>query len=59
MHDHYEAQVYLLSKEEGGRSKPYLTWGQAHVYSKTWDIASRVTEIGGGKEMIMPGEDGS
>lgn len=57
MHDHVEAQVYLLTKEEGGRTKPYTIWGQAHVFSKTWDVASRITEIDG-KEMLMPGEDG-
>uniref|UniRef100_A0A8D8UG67 Elongation factor Tu n=1 Tax=Cacopsylla melanoneura TaxID=428564 RepID=A0A8D8UG67_9HEMI len=57
MHDHYEAQVYLLTKEEGGKTKPYIPWGQAHVFSKTWDVSSRIVEIPG-KEMLMPGEDG-
>ncbi|KAI5717991.1 hypothetical protein M8J77_014605 [Diaphorina citri] len=57
MHDHVEAQIYLLTKEEGGRTRPYTPWGQAHVYSKTWDVAARIIDMGG-KDMFMPGEDG-
>lgn len=57
MYDHYEAQIYLLTKEEGGRAKPFTPWGLTHVYSKTWDCAARVTDVPG-REMLMPGDDG-
>lgn len=55
-HDHLEAQIYLLSKEEGGRKKPVANLVQLQMFSKTWDIAAQCT-IAGGKEMAMPGED--
>lgn len=54
--DHLEAQVYILSKEEGGRSKPFTAFAQMQMFSKTWDCAAQIT-IPDGKEMIMPGED--
>ncbi|XP_032688420.1 elongation factor Tu, mitochondrial-like [Odontomachus brunneus] len=56
VHDHLEAQIYLLSKEEGGRKKPIANLIQMQMFSKTWDIAAQCTIIGG-KEMAMPGED--
>ncbi|XP_027238995.2 elongation factor Tu, mitochondrial [Penaeus vannamei] len=54
-HDNVETQVYVLSKEEGGRSKPFTSYIQLQLFSKTWDCAAQVivTE----KEMVMPGED--
>lgn len=55
-YDHLEAQIYLLSKEEGGRKKPVANLIQLQMFSKTWDIAAQCT-IAGGKEMAMPGED--
>lgn len=53
--DHVEAQVYILSKEEGGRSKPFTSFIQLQMFSKTWDCAAQV--IVPDKEMVMPGED--
>lgn len=50
-----EAQVYMLTKEEGGRSKPITNFYQLQMFSRTWDCASQVNVEG--KEMIMPGED--
>ena len=44
-----------MTKEEGGRTEPFLNEGQMVVYSKTWDCATYV-EIHG-KDMAMPGED--
>jgi len=54
-HDHIEAQCYVLSKEEGGRSRPFTNLVQLQMFSKTWDCAVQV--LIQGKDMIMPGED--
>lgn len=56
VHDHLEAQIYLLSKEEGGRKKPIANLIQMQMFSKTWDIAAQCMIIGD-KKMAMPGED--
>lgn len=53
--DQIEAQVYILSKEEGGRSKPFTSFFQLQMFSRTWDCAAQV--IINNKEMVMPGED--
>ncbi|XP_061606019.1 elongation factor Tu, mitochondrial [Phyllopteryx taeniolatus] len=57
-HQKVNAQVYVLSKEEGGRHKPFVTNFMPVVFSLTWDMACRVT-LPSGKEMVMPGEDTS
>lgn len=54
-HDNVEAAVYVLSKEEGGRSKPFTSFAQLQIFSMTWDCATQV--IIADKEMAMPGED--
>lgn len=54
-HDNVEGQVYVLSKEEGGRPKPFMSYIQMQLFSKTWDCAAQV--IIPDKEMVMPGED--
>lgn len=54
-HDHVDAQVYILSKEEGGRAKPFTSYIQMQMFSKTWDCAVVVNIPD--KEMVMPGED--
>jgi len=48
-------QVYMLTKEEGGRTKPVTTFQQLQMFSKTFDVACQT--IIEGKEMLMPGED--
>jgi elongation factor Tu len=48
-------QVYVLTKEEGGRSKPFMSYAQMQMFSKTWDMPIRVKIPD--KEMVMPGED--
>ncbi|KAL8611297.1 hypothetical protein ACOMHN_013728 [Nucella lapillus] len=55
MHNHFEAQIYLLSKEEGGRSKPFTPFFQTQMFCTTWD-APALLEIPD-KDLIMPGED--
>lgn len=57
-HSTVEAQVYILSKEEGGRHKPFVTNFMPVMFSLTWDMACRV-ELPEGKELVMPGEDTS
>ncbi|XP_071525128.1 elongation factor Tu [Panulirus ornatus] len=53
--DNIEGQVYILKKEEGGRTKPFTSYLQMQVYSKTWRCASQI--VIADKEMVMPGED--
>ncbi|XP_046468327.1 elongation factor Tu, mitochondrial [Neodiprion pinetum] len=53
--DQVEAQIYVLSKEEGGRAKPVLNFMQLQMFSKTWDCATQVQILE--KDMVMPGED--
>lgn len=53
--DQLEAQVYVLNKDEGGRSKPFTSFFQMQMFSRTWDCAVQVTIPD--KEMVMPGED--
>ncbi|XP_043914466.1 elongation factor Tu, mitochondrial isoform X2 [Protopterus annectens] len=57
-HQKVEAQVYVLSKEEGGRHKPFVTNFMPVMFSLTWDMACRVA-LPASKEMVMPGEDTS
>lgn len=53
--DHIESQVYILSKEEGGRPKPFTSYIQLQMFCRTWDCPAQV--IVPDKEMVMPGED--
>ncbi|XP_040047343.2 elongation factor Tu, mitochondrial [Gasterosteus aculeatus] len=55
-HQNIKAQVYVLSKEEGGRHKPFVTNFMPVMFSLTWDMACGVT-LPKDKEMVMPGED--
>lgn len=53
--DQFEAQVYLLKKEEGGRNKPLISTMGSIMYVRTCDIATQVNIIG--REMMVGGED--
>jgi len=53
--DQIEAQVYILTKEEGGRTKPFTSYFQLMMFSRTWDCSAQV--LIPGKDMVMPGED--
>jgi elongation factor Tu len=55
LHDHVEAQVYILTKDEGGRTKPIIDFAQVQIYSTTWDCPAQITIPE--KKLIMPGED--
>lgn len=52
-----EAQVYILKKEEGGREKPFTSFAQMQLFSKTWDCAAQVVLPAGNDSMVMPGSD--
>ncbi|KAG5332442.1 EFTU factor, partial [Acromyrmex charruanus] len=54
-YDHVETQVYLLSKEEGGRKKPIANMIQLQMFCRTWDVAVQCSIVG--KDLAMPGED--
>lgn len=54
-HDFVEAQVYLMTKNEGGRKVPMVKHNRAVVFSKTWDCVAEIDIHG--KDMVMPGED--
>jgi len=53
-----KAQVYILTKEEGGRHKPFVSNYKAQMYIRTGDVAAYMT-LTEGKEFVMPGEDSS
>lgn len=56
IYNNFEAKVYLMTKDEGGREKPLTPTFQTIIYSKTWDMPSRI-KFPEGKELLMPGED--
>lgn len=57
-HEHVQAQVYIMTKDEGGMAQPVTHERKLTMFSKTWD-APVFIELAQGKEMLMPGEDGS
>ncbi len=54
-HSEFEAEVYVLSKEEGGRHKPFFKGYKPQFYIRTTDVTGEV-ELPEGKEMVMPGD---
>jgi len=54
-HTEFEAEVYVLTKEEGGRHKPFFKGYKPQFYIRTTDVTGEV-EILGGAEMVMPGD---
>jgi len=54
-HLHFKAQVYVLSKEEGGRHTPFFTGYRPQFYFRTTDVTGNVA-LPEGVEMIMPGD---
>jgi len=55
-HTNFKAQVYVLSKEEGGRHTPFFTKYRPQFYFRTTDITG-VIELPEGTEMCMPGDN--
>ena len=55
-HTEFEAQVYVLSKEEGGRHKPFFSNYRPQFYFRTTDVTGTIT-LPEGIEMCMPGDN--
>ncbi len=54
-HKNFHSQVYILSKEEGGRHTPFFSGYRPQFYFRTTDVTG-VVQLGEGKEMVMPGD---
>ena len=54
-HTEFEAEVYILSKEEGGRHTPFFSGYKPQFYIRTTDVTGDVT-LPKGTEMVMPGD---
>jgi len=55
-HTHFEAQVYVLTKDEGGRHKPFFSNYRPQFYFRTTDITGSIS-LPDGVEMCMPGDN--
>jgi len=55
-HTHFEAEVYVLSKDEGGRHTPFFKGYRPQFYFRTTDVTGAV-ELPEGVEMVMPGDN--
>ena len=55
-HTDFEAEVYCLSKEEGGRHTPFFTGYRPQFYIRTTDVTGTI-ELPDGVEMVMPGDN--
>ena len=55
-HTHFEAEVYILTKEEGGRHTPFFKNYRPQFYFRTTDVTGSVT-LKEGTEMVMPGDN--
>jgi elongation factor Tu len=55
-HTRFEAEVYVLTKEEGGRHTPFFKGYRPQFYFRTTDVTGAV-ELGEGMEMVMPGDN--
>jgi elongation factor Tu len=54
-HTDFEAEVYILGKDEGGRHTPFFSGYKPQFYVRTTDVTGEVT-LAEGKEMVMPGD---
>jgi elongation factor Tu len=54
-HSEFEGEVYALTKEEGGRHKPFFKGYKPQFYIRTTDVTGEV-ELPAGTEMVMPGD---
>ncbi len=55
-HTHFEAEAYILSKDEGGRHTPFFTNYRPQFYFRTTDVTGNV-KLPEGTEMVMPGDN--
>jgi elongation factor Tu len=57
-HTNFEGQIYVLSKEEGGRHKPFFNNYRPQFYFRTTDVTGHIS-LPEGTEMVMPGDNTS
>ena len=55
-HTNFEAEAYILTKEEGGRHTPFFTNYRPQFYFRTTDVTG-VAHLPEGMEMVMPGDN--
>jgi elongation factor Tu len=55
-HKKFEAEIYVLKKEEGGRHTPFFNGYRPQFYFRTTDVTGNVT-LPAGTEMVMPGDN--
>ena len=55
-HTEFEAQVYVLTKDEGGRHSPFFNGYRPQFYFRTTDVTGSI-ELDKGIEMVMPGDN--
>ena len=55
-HTKFDAEVYVLSKEEGGRHTPFVTGYRPQFYFRTTDVTGTLN-LPAGVEMVMPGDN--
>ena len=55
-HTHFQAEVYILAKEEGGRHTPFFTGYRPQFYIRTTDVTGE-SALPAGTEMVMPGDN--
>jgi len=55
-HDHFKAEVYVLSKAEGGRHTPFFNKYRPQFYFRTTDVTGEIS-LPEGTEMVMPGDN--
>ena len=55
-HTKFKAEVYILTKEEGGRHTPFFNGYRPQFYFRTTDVTG-VIELAAGTEMVMPGDN--
>ena len=55
-HDHFKAEVYILSKEEGGRHTPFFNKYRPQFYFRTTDVTGEI-KLPENVEMVMPGDN--
>jgi len=55
-HSYFNAEIYILSKEEGGRHTPFFQGYRPQFYFRTTDVTGAV-ELPEGVEMVMPGDN--
>jgi elongation factor Tu len=55
-HTKFDAEVYVLNKEEGGRHTPFFNGYRPQFYFRTTDVTGSI-QLPGGTEMVMPGDN--